>query len=318
MANIIFGSARHDENGNIVNGKAGDQLQKSKTNDTTGEVSMQPYYLHAKGWVILRPKSIAHAEAIAANMIDACNNPNLGYDQNQKTGVITHGIHTTVKTETDCSTLVRGCVKEATGIDPGNFTTAGEADALLATGLFEPKVVFKSLSGTPLFVGDVLVTKTKGHTVIVVGGNHRAPLSAPVPSSTYPKYTGNSTSIITALKAVGETDTTMAHRAKIAAANKISNYTGTVSQNNQMRNLLKSGALIRPSSAVAEVGGYYPACKSNTSSLIAALLEVGEKDTSLEHRKKIAAANGTEKYTGTYDQNVKLIGLLKSGKLIKA
>lgn len=318
MANVVFGSARHDENGKLVNGKAGDQLQKSSTNDTTGEVSMQPYYLHSKGWVVLRPKSVAHAEGIASKMVTACNNPNIGYDQNQRTGVITNGISSKVKTETDCSVLVRACVKEATGIDPGNFTTINEADSLLATGLFEPKLLFKSLSATPLYVGDVLVTKTKGHTVVVVGGNHRSVPVAASQGPKYPKYTGTSTSIITALKTVGETDTTLAHRAKIAAANKIANYTGTSAQNNQMLNLLKSGVLVKPIGAVADVGGYYPACKKSTASLVAALAEVGEKDTSFTHRKKIAAANGVTNYTGTEPQNVKLIGLLRSGKLIKA
>ena len=317
MAQIIFGSARHDERNKLTGGKAGDQLQKSNTNDTVGEVSMQPYYLHAKGWVILRPKSIAHAEAIASKMKAACNNPNIGYDQGQKTGVVTHGVHSNVKTEVDCSTLIRECVKEATGIDPGNFTTKEESAVLFATGLFEPPVVFKSLVSTPLYVGDVLVTKTKGHTVAVVDGNHR---TAPKPISGvkyYPKYSGASTSILTALKSVGETDTTLNHRKQIAAANKIANYTGTSGQNTKMLNLLKSGVLINPT-ASALACGYYPACSLSTSSLIAALVSVGEKDTSFTHRKKIAAANGINNYSGTSDQNTKLVGLLRAGKLIKA
>jgi hypothetical protein len=72
----------------------------------------------------------------------------------------------------------------------------------------------------------VLVTKTKGHTVIVVEGASR--LSTPVSSGTYyPKYTGSSGSIVAALAAVGEKDTSYSHRAKIAKANAISGYSGT-------------------------------------------------------------------------------------------
>jgi hypothetical protein len=64
-------------------------------------------------------------------------------------------------------------------------------------------------------------------------------------SNTYSKYTGTSTSIVTALKAVGETDTSYAHRSKIAAANKIAGYKGTASQNTTMLTLLKQGNLVK-------------------------------------------------------------------------
>lgn len=90
-----------------------------------------------------------------------------------------------------------------------------------------------------LFNGDVLVTKTKGHTVVVVSGNPRRG------NAYYPKYKGASGSIITALAAVGEKDTSKAHRAKIAAANGITNYAYTAAQNTKMVNLLKKGKLIK-------------------------------------------------------------------------
>lgn len=45
-------------------------------------------------------------------------------------------------------------------------------------------------SKTELFNGDVLVTKTKGHTVVVVSGNPRRG------NAYYPKYEGASGSII--------------------------------------------------------------------------------------------------------------------------
>ncbi len=172
----IIGSARIDENGKLSGGAPGDQKQKSSINDTIGEVSMQNFYIHSKGWYILRPRSARIANQIAANMKTACNNSNIGYDQGNRLGIITYGINTRTKTECDCSSLVRQCVKEAAGKDPGNFTTANEASVLEASGLFENRKSY--ISGTTLYTGDVLVTKTKGHTVIVTDGMARPADSA--------------------------------------------------------------------------------------------------------------------------------------------
>lgn len=78
---LIVGSARIDENGHISGGKAGDQTGK--------EVSKQPYYVHSKGWICMRPKSVSVANKIASAMNDACDNNNIGYDQNGRSGVVT-------------------------------------------------------------------------------------------------------------------------------------------------------------------------------------------------------------------------------------
>ena len=185
MATIMVGSARIDENGNATGGAAGDSLQKS-TNDTAGEVSMEPMYKHSQGWYILRPKDITHAKRIAERMIAACNNPNIGYDQSNRLGVITYGVDTRVKTECDCSSLARQCVREATGKDPGNFSTANQAAALEATGLFETRQSYVSQTSTPVYDGDILVTKTKGHTVIVVSGNARPESAVKIVKATEP------------------------------------------------------------------------------------------------------------------------------------
>lgn len=55
----------------------------------------------------------------------------------------------------------------------------------------------------------------------------------------------------------------------------------------------------------------------NTSSSIVDALKAIGVDSSLSNRKKIAKANGISNYTGTYKQNVSLLGKLKSGKLKK-
>lgn len=165
---IKVGSARIDENGKISGGTAGDQ--------TGREVSTQDYYLHSKGWYLLRPKNIEDADKLAASMLAACNNDNIGYDQNERIGIITqikkYGSMAKIaeKTEADCGTLVRACCISA-GFDPGNFNTSNEAACLENTGKFEKRVAVTS--ATTLYNGDVLVTKTKGHTVVVVSGNPR-------------------------------------------------------------------------------------------------------------------------------------------------
>lgn len=168
---IIIGSARSDENGKLIGGASGDQKQTSSSNDMKGEVSMQNFYVHNKGWYVLRPINPDYANQIAENMRTACNNANIGYDQGNRLGILNYGINTKTKTECDCSSLVRVCIKEATGSDPGNFTTADEASILESTGLFETKKAYDK--GTVLYTGDILVTKTKGHTVIVVEGAER-------------------------------------------------------------------------------------------------------------------------------------------------
>ena len=168
MATII-GSARIDERGKTSGGKAGDQKQKSVP-DTKGEVSMQNFYVSSKGWYILRAKNPSVASSIALSMTIACNNPNIGYNQARRLDIIKAGTHATAPTSCDCSSLVRQCIREA-GIEVGNFTTANEANVLVGTGQFE-KLTYKS--GTALFLGDILVTCVKGHTVVVTSGATRS------------------------------------------------------------------------------------------------------------------------------------------------
>ena len=62
----------------------------------------------------------------------------------------------------------------------------------------------------------------------------------------YKKYTGNSNSLVDALKAIGLNDTSVAKRLKIAKANGIKGYSGTKDQNTKMLNLLKKGKLLKP------------------------------------------------------------------------
>lgn len=234
-----IGSARHDENGKLTGGKAGDQLQGNvATNDVVGEVSLQNMYTHSKGWYVLRPKSIAHAHKIACAMVILCNNKNAGYNQNAVRKV--YDVAQDTPFNVDCSIAVRSCVAYGTGIDVGNFTTANEASVLYKSGLFEQKFKYISQEKTPIYIGDIIVTCTKGHTAIAVTGTPRAEIVY----TYFPKYTGNSTSIVDALKSVGAKDTSKIYRTRIANSNGILGYRATSSQNLTMLNLLKQGKLI--------------------------------------------------------------------------
>lgn len=164
---VKIGSARIDENGNAKYGKAGDQTGK--------EVSTQTWYLHKKGWRVFRCKDSARAEKIANDMIYACNNPKIGYDQSQRSTLydVSKSVNfdcskVKIKCETDCSALVRVCVAYA-GIDLPSFNTANEGSTLIKSGMFiellDTKYTTKS---NYLRRGDILVTKTQGHTVIVL------------------------------------------------------------------------------------------------------------------------------------------------------
>jgi len=235
---MIIGSARHDENGKYIGGKAGDQAQK-RADDYKGECSLQEFYVHKYGWYCAIAKDPMIRLKLAERMKALCNNPNVGYDQRGRAGILKAGIDTKKATECDCGTAVRQCVKEAAGKDPGAFNTANEKEALEATGLF----YFVSYNGQDLPTGTILISKKKGHTAIVVEGTIQSSKEPSV--AYYGVYKGKGTSIVSALAAVGEKDTTYAHRKKIAAANGITGYQGSIAQNSKMVQLIKAGKLIK-------------------------------------------------------------------------
>ena len=164
---VLIGSARIDENGRATGGQAGDQTGK--------EVSTQNWYLNSKGWRVFRAKDPAKRGKIAAAMKAACENPQIGYDQNQRdtlyNDVKSRGFDpalTSKNVETDCSALVRVCCAFA-GIPLPNFYTGDQARTMLDSGAFDEMTGARyQESSDYLMAGDVLVTKTKGHTVAVL------------------------------------------------------------------------------------------------------------------------------------------------------
>ena len=170
---VKIGSARIDENGKAKGGKAGDQ--------TGREVSTQSWYRHSKGWRVFRAKDPAVAERIAQDMQWACDNSHIGYDQGQRLtlydvakplGFNCRRVDTNC--ETDCSALVRVCCGYA-GVTLPNFRTPTEPAALLDSGAFvELKGAKYTDSDKYLKRGDILVTRTQGHTVVVLSNGSKA------------------------------------------------------------------------------------------------------------------------------------------------
>ena len=201
---IIFGSARIDERGKASGGARGDQ--------TGREVSTQSYYLHSGGWYVLRPVSPAAANRIAADMTAACENAHFGYGQSDRDigvsacrSVGWDCSKVRVNVNIDCSALVRVCVAYGTGKDVGDIYTGNERSVLLSTGLFKDVTASVSqTTGAGLCVGDILVTRSKGHTgVIVSGATVRQAVPGRTETSTGGKYMFTCETIYQGCKSTG-------------------------------------------------------------------------------------------------------------------
>lgn len=105
-------------------------------------------------------------------------------------------------------------------------------------------------------------------------------------------YSGNS--IVDYLKSIG-VDSSYTNRKKLAKENGIKNYSGTAEQNLKLLEILRGK-------------------NSNTyqgNSIVDYLKSVGI-DSSYKNRKKLAKENGINNYTGTAEQNLKLLEKLRS------
>lgn len=176
MATVYVGSARSDENGKAYGGKAGDQKSGK-------EVSTQAWYKHSKGWRVFRAKDAKKAAIIGAQMKAACNNDKIGYDQWERYDLFAEAkkvgfdlAKVTVATECDCSELVRCCCAAAGIMDlpSSGFRTGNMPKNLLATGEFvELKGSKYTDQSSYLGIGDILVTASSGHTVVVISNGSK-------------------------------------------------------------------------------------------------------------------------------------------------
>lgn len=171
--NIIFGSAAIDENGGIVGGVPGDQLDGE-------EVRTSAPYIDSRGWFCMRAKDKKIADGIAEAMLEATDNDKIGYNQapSAATSVYTmfhkYGriAHIKELCATDCAKLVRVCVEQAASRNVPDFYTLTLQTVLANTGLFMP--AFDVTSSTELYNGDILctgsaATPVKGHCCVVIG-----------------------------------------------------------------------------------------------------------------------------------------------------
>jgi hypothetical protein len=181
---VLVGSARIDENGKVSGGKAGDQTGK--------EVSTQNWYLHSKGWRVFRLNDSKLAIMLAKVISDLCANNHVGYNQSENTDLwnklkALNWDWTKLEKDcnTDCAQLVRAALR-CVGINTDFFTTSNEPEGLLKTGKFtELKGTEYTNSSIYLKAGDILCTKTKGHTVVVLNDGEKADKNISTEKLTY-------------------------------------------------------------------------------------------------------------------------------------
>ena len=177
---VMIGNASIDENGKAHGGKAGDQTGK--------EVLTKKFYVHKKGWYVLRAKSAINAGRIAEAMEHACANDNIGYDQYERDTLLKKASSVgydpaLVKDpcECDCSSLVRVCIAYAWVKDMvakwangARFSTANMIAILLKSGEFDVMPDDVGESDKLVRRGDILVTRTQGHCAVVLDDGPKA------------------------------------------------------------------------------------------------------------------------------------------------
>lgn len=156
---VTIGEACYDENGNITNGKGGDQTGK--------EVALNPY--RAGFTIAYRCKDEKKRLNIAEACLQATMNNNIGYSQNDRYSMYQQMLKTgnilkiAVPCNTDCSQLVASCcIIAGVPITP-YMSTSSEDKILMETGMFDK---ITSFTAADLRKGDILWKQ--GHTCVVV------------------------------------------------------------------------------------------------------------------------------------------------------
>ena len=222
---------------------------KAKAGDQTGtEVYKRPWY--NKGWnVMLRCPDTEAAEKAVEIAVKLADSNLVGYDQSERNTLyqalkahnfnVDAYIKSGKKTETDCSAFIYAafaCVLPAMRYDGNAPTTRTMQQFFKRHGFTAYKQALYLTSDAALRTGDILI-KEGSHTVLNITDHISA-------SYYYPKYTGSTGSIVDALRAVGEKDTSLTHRRKLAVANKIG-IADSYGMNVQLLKKLKNGVLVR-------------------------------------------------------------------------
>lgn len=183
MATVYVYGASIDENGKAHGGQAGNQ--------TGRELKKQKWYKHSKGWRVFRAKRAEVAAKIAQCVKAAVANRHIGYDQYQRNTLYDEAAKVgfdvskvTTDCETDCSALVRVCCAFAGILGlPSDFRTGNMPKNLLKTGAFVELTGSRYIDTyTYLKAGDILVTATSGHTVVVGNDGPKAAAQTPAPA----------------------------------------------------------------------------------------------------------------------------------------
>lgn len=172
---VLVGSAKLNEFGGISGGQPGDQKGGQ-------EVATQPWYKHKKGWYVIRPVDESVAAKIAQCMEWICANDNIGYCQTHRhtleeaAATFQYDVSkVNVPCETDCSAAVKVCILYA-GISVGDMSTS-EMPRIFRS---HPDFTFIEDSlycdySNLLRRGDILVTRSSGHTVVVLSNGDNCP-----------------------------------------------------------------------------------------------------------------------------------------------
>lgn len=141
----------------------------------------------------------------------------------------------------------------------------------------------------------------------------------------YPACDAGQQSIIDALKSLN-IDSSYESRYRISEYNGMYNYGGTADENITLLNMLKAGTLKNPDyvpvvyidtdakSISSYDGEYYPSCTSDHLSIVDALKSLNI-DSSYESCYRISVINGMYNYSGTAEENIALLKMLKAGTL---
>lgn len=101
-------------------------------------------------------------------------------------------------------------------------------------------------------------------------------------------------------------------------ANKVPVSTPTTSTPTSTQTTTPKPTTTTPTSSGTQYYTYVTKAGLNTSTSIVDALKATGEDSSMAHRKEIAAANGINNYTGTATQNLVMLRRLKNGTLKKA
>ena len=217
-----------------IRGEAGDQTGK--------EVCIRNWYKHSKGWVLMRCNDEAMRPYIAEAGKRGAENDNIGYDQIENQDlwddVKNQGYDpgkASKPTETDCARFVRVCVQYACkkvgrDIVIPDFYTATLASNLKKTGLFTKYTASKYVDQDDLLLtGDILVTRTKGHTAIVISDGDKAHSTGSTSSGT--TISNNNTSYVG--KGIGQATAKQTMNVRSGAGTSYPSYC-TIKKNTQV------------------------------------------------------------------------------------